>query len=87
MFSVTLKKYLAFCGSCKIANFGPLRKYTQLEFQGPTGPLILAPAVRLLATLKFGLASLNFFKLSEGVTYIRTNELFQMEEDLYNHTG
>ena len=41
----------------------------KLEFQGPTGPPILAPAVGWLATLTFGLASLNLSKLRWGRTY------------------
>ena len=37
--------------------------YKGLEFQGPTGPQILAPAVGWLATLTYGFASLKLNKL------------------------
>ena len=53
-------------------------KYFILEFQGPTGPQILAPAVVWLATLTFGLASFTFGLASLNLIKLRgdvhTNE-------------
>ena len=46
-------------------GFPPKRIYQKLEFQGPTGPLILAPAVGWLATLTFSFASLNLVHTNE----------------------
>ena len=46
-----------------------------LEFQFPTGPQILAPAVGWLAMLTFGLALLNHIKLRGGRTYERTKNI------------
>ena len=48
---------------------------SKLELQSPTGPQILEPVVGWLATLTFGLASLNLKKLRWGRTYEQTNKI------------
>ena len=58
-------------------------KYFILEFQGPTGPQILAPAVVWLATLTFGLASLNLIKLFFRTFYLRISYMNASKADKF----